>query len=1581
MAKTAYGLAVTCFGALAVLGAARDAHAQIAVGENVNMVTGRKMPGGDPFLQRQNEPSVAVGSLTSSHLLAGANDYRTVDIPFPDAPEKAAGDAWAGVFKSLDGGRTWQSTLLPGYPQDPTTLGSTSPLRICRVDPPPAGSTTPVPVKCVAAADPVVRAGTDGLFYYAGIAFTRDALSSKVYVARFLDGNDKENGDVTEASDPIRYRDAAVIATGGPIPASPICPSGAATHPYVFVDKPWIAVDVPRGFGTCKLVGNKPAGAVYAVYTAFRVARDCRTGADQELSSDVMFSASYDCGATWTAPSRINTANSILNQGATLAIEPVTGRVYVAWRRIASGGQTDAILATRSFGRKKQFSNPRVVAKIVPFDQGGTYTRIRTQSMPALAISTDGARSWAHLAWSQRAAPLADARVVVSTAQVYPPPGGDQDDDEAEEIETETRVAWSPPAVADGSPIFDDARKVAFDRGHQFMPALTFGQGRVVLVWYDSRLDHTRGLYTMNPVAFDPVSQTQQFTLSNGRFYAEHRREVGGRDPDSPASANGAFFATGTPTSPGFEVFDDWAPFRNIAPGSPYTVAPQNLQEVRRTLDVRVAMAEPGAAPSFRSAPVTSFGMGLMNFRYFKDQPTSRLQQLAANPPNLPIFKKVTQAFFGDYIDVQGQAFVQDGGTWTWNSAWNGAPVFHAVWTTNQNVRPPADGNWANYTPVRLPDQAASFYDPGATPSFCTDPAAGNEGSRNQDVYTSRISEGLVVSSPQNAKPLGADASLPPSTFVVAAQNVTAGERKFRFALAGVPSGVSASFSASAPLPFVDVVIPAYSSAARSAFARLTSAQASPLSSFAITVTQVGGCGGAGQPACLSGAVTVNPPGTVSSVLPPDGCTPPETPACNVALGELWSSASGSAVLGDANNQPSVLGPTAQNTTGQNPTAQNPTAQNPTAQNAAVSDYSVDLTNVGNTATSYHLQVVRKGDVEVPRPLQVIVTKFYMTPFAAGCRLYDVANGLTEVNVPDVSGALAATTDPVDPNVPDSRATNVTVSLAPGETKTVTLRGFVPLDQMAKLGSKLAIAAVPHGGLPGSPTYGDLVVIGAPTTTTLGYDAANRVLRATVATSSPTPATGAVTFVVDGAFAGVRALSSGVAELPFTPAAGTRQQVVAFYAGDATHQSSVSATFTAGAVTPIRLRTFYASGTRASFGVSQGAVAIPDATVIVNGQAAPYSAGTGTYDVRLASPVPAGGTLTVQVDARGARVTGTGTVPDAPTITAPDRGSTFAIAALPSGSGNASPITVAWSAPPPTAGFRVWGSWSEANGTFGSTPIFVAASADTRFDIPALALGSGTPRIKVEAVNRGSLSGDREVESFFDVWSGEATVGITSGPIQFAGSMDAGILESVAVYRGNGSTRGERLPTCDAVVRATDDSGTIDRTARCQGASGSYFFVPPVDLPPNTTLRITAAFDAIFSPPGSPAESASVTGLVPDLPAVVHFPTPGATLTAGANIVAGWAFPSTSPRPQFFEPSFYWTSPTGALTSTFPLDVPGTVDATSMSVPAGASAALGSTLPSFRLTTANYAQGSASCSASCFFRIRSSVITIPVFIP
>jgi len=52
--------------------AVSPARAQTSLaGNNVNMVSGTDWTTGDPFLQRQNEPSMAVSTRNNLHLLAG----------------------------------------------------------------------------------------------------------------------------------------------------------------------------------------------------------------------------------------------------------------------------------------------------------------------------------------------------------------------------------------------------------------------------------------------------------------------------------------------------------------------------------------------------------------------------------------------------------------------------------------------------------------------------------------------------------------------------------------------------------------------------------------------------------------------------------------------------------------------------------------------------------------------------------------------------------------------------------------------------------------------------------------------------------------------------------------------------------------------------------------------------------------------------------------------------------------------------------------------------------------------------------------------------------------------------------------------------------------------------------------------------------------------------------------------------------------------------------------------------------------------------------------------------------------------
>lgn len=388
-------------------------YAQIP-GRNVNMVSGTTWPTGDPFLERQNEPSIAASTRNPLHLLAGANDYRTVDLPVV-ANSQEHGDAWLGLFKSFDGGQTWQSTLLPGC-QYATAACAGAPFTGIYQ----AGS------------DPVVRAGTNGLFYYSGIAFQRDQSAGVVFVARYIDNNNNEAGD------PIQYAGTSVVSSG---------------NQQQFLDKPWIAVDVPRpGALTCTVNGQSFLGGnVYIAYASFVVG-------EEDTASSIVFSRSRDCGVTWSQPIQI-TDNSAANQGATFAIDPNSGTIYLAWRQFAQSA--GSILVSKSTDGGLTFQGPFLVANLTAFDQSTSLISFRTNAYPSLVVDGNGV---VYVAWADRTGSQGDARIVVSSS-------------------TDGQI-WSTPQLADPSQA----------RGHQWMPALTFTGGNLTLVYYDSRNDHMQGV-------------------------------------------------------------------------------------------------------------------------------------------------------------------------------------------------------------------------------------------------------------------------------------------------------------------------------------------------------------------------------------------------------------------------------------------------------------------------------------------------------------------------------------------------------------------------------------------------------------------------------------------------------------------------------------------------------------------------------------------------------------------------------------------------------------------------------------------------------------------------------------------------------------------------------------------------------------------------------------------------------------------------------------------------------------------------------------------------------------------------------
>ncbi len=779
---------------------------QIYAGRNINMVSGTRLPGetdpqrialgGDPYLQRQNEPSIAVSARNPMHLLAGANDYRTVDMAGSPG-EWVTGDSWLGLFKSFDGGQSWQSTLLPGFPQANHNVfqeGSNSPIH-----------------GFAAAADPTVRAGTNGLFYYSGIVFDRglNALS-KMFVARFIDLNNREGAsfNVPKNEDPIKYIDTSVID------------QGTAGQ---FMDKPWLAVDIPRaGAATTKLYindmdaeGNSiqipqslSCGNAYVAYASFL------GKPTDNPHTQVLVARSTDCGATWNKSVKV-TESYQLNQGATLAIDPRNGDLYVAWQLFTNVNQPAAIMISRSTDFGLTFGKAVQVALTNPFNQGtrpatadDPFRLFRTNAFPTLAVDGLGR---IYIAWSERGYWGNDnlepkdnrpdgSRIVVTSS-------------------TDRGRTWAGRYAADTSDGCLNGQEPS-QCGHQIMPSLSYAGGRLTLLFYNFRDDYYPRLFN---------------SILNG-------------------------------VNPPYPLFDPSFPPADAAAFEPLPV--------RHTVEVYVA-----AADAAGDTPAHFGGSSQKVSRYLSTVVPDgsggyRPLQLQSNPVNYPIFAGGTSPFIGDYIEIAASpTFIpdpSDPGKWIYNNAPADASVFHAVWTDNRNVMPPpapeagVDGHgnlllvrpdWTKYSPPNFTAES---------PSNSCSPESW-PGMRNQDIYTSRVTQGLVLGSYGNSKPLDIERAFSifventiAETLPAPDKGYTPSSRYFRLSI-GAPTGVSASFKPLLVTAYVltqDIEVYSLTKVAMTVFAIATGR---PNASLTVVAEEIENIGGSIKNGGLKSSLTLNP--------------------------------------------------------------------------------------------------------------------------------------------------------------------------------------------------------------------------------------------------------------------------------------------------------------------------------------------------------------------------------------------------------------------------------------------------------------------------------------------------------------------------------------------------------------------------------------------------------------------------------------------------------------------------------------------------------------------------------------------------
>ena len=153
----------------------------------------------------------------------------------------------------------------------------------------------------------------------------------------------------------------------------------------------------------------------------------------------------------------------------------------------------------------------------------------------------------------------------------------------------------------------------------------------------------------------------------------------------------------------------------------------------------------------------------------------------------------------------------------------------------------------------------------------------------------------------------------------------------------------------------------------------------------------------------------------------------------------------------------------------------------------------------------------------------------------------------------------------------------------------------------------------------------------------------------------------------------------------------------------------------------------------ASVYVTQNGQGIDDAEVAVNGQVIPaVPRAGGWYLADFVAPVWAGDPVSLEVTRGGLRVTGLGTLPDAPFLTSPVNGTGL----LPG-----QDVVVTWTSPTDPDYFEVNAHWPCGPSCGTGTSFTVAGSART-FAIPPEALPTGSIQLSVFAYDDGTLGGD-----------------------------------------------------------------------------------------------------------------------------------------------------------------------------------------------------------------------------------------------
>jgi hypothetical protein len=397
---------------------------------------------------QQNEPPAAVDPTDPNTVISGANDYCATDLDV----------GLMGFNYSRDAGESWRASLIPGYPFDTSAGGQSSPLQ--------AQGLTDF-------SDPIAAFDNAGNLFFGGISYAGNLAPqgghNAVFVAKY-NTTPPSCAATTCPGFPVSYDHTSIVAKG----ASSKNLFGA------FHDKPMLEVD---------RTGGPTDGNVYVCWTKFN---------GNASPSDIMFSASTDHGATYSKPFKISsTPFSPSVQGCDIAIEH-DGEIWVEWRTIntSSRKSTYGIAYSRSTNVGKSWTASKLAVNLgqfgiyFPFDGGARdcgdgafecpshFVFNRYPLEPRITADQSGQLPGVYIMYNA----VDPATVVTNTQTSYSSAG----------VGT-GRVGQSKSYVAKYNAGTDSWLQNQVEPnqsvGHAFFPDGDALNGKLVVVWQDSRAD------------------------------------------------------------------------------------------------------------------------------------------------------------------------------------------------------------------------------------------------------------------------------------------------------------------------------------------------------------------------------------------------------------------------------------------------------------------------------------------------------------------------------------------------------------------------------------------------------------------------------------------------------------------------------------------------------------------------------------------------------------------------------------------------------------------------------------------------------------------------------------------------------------------------------------------------------------------------------------------------------------------------------------------------------------------------------------------------------------------------------------